>query len=144
MRAFPGMGITNTDGANIFIDWGSVFRTRQPVLRRASLVALALAGCSEGVGRHGAAVPKTMPPTEIGKRIASLPNYAQFSFSGAAFDAGRLYVTTNIGLIELQGTSVKSLHTWYLSDDVVEGPWVDKTSKSIWIQHVHDGALRRL
>ena len=110
----------------------------------ASLFALALAGCSEGVGRHGAAVPKTMPPTEIGKRIASLPNYAHFSFSGVAFDAGRLYVTTNIGLIELQGTSVKSLHTWYLSDDVVEGPWVDKTSKSLWIQHVHDGALRRL
>jgi hypothetical protein len=31
-----------------------------------------------------------------------------------------------------------------LNDDVVEGPWVDKTNKSLWIQRVHDGALLRL
>src|ERR1700730_9313417 len=104
----------------------------------AGLVALALASCSEAVDRRAAA-PKTEPPTEIAKRISSLPSYAHFAFSGVAFDGGRLYVTTNIGLIELQGTSIKSLHSWYLSDDVVEGPWVDKTSKSRWIQHFHDG-----
>ncbi|MDN5002213.1 hypothetical protein ACFQZO_15100 [Bradyrhizobium sp. GCM10027634] len=85
---------------------------------------------------------KTQPQPEIIKRIASLSGYARFGFSGLAFGAGRLYVATNIGLIELQGTSIKSLHTWYPSDDVVEGPWFDETS--LWIQHVHDGVLRRL
>ncbi|SFO67407.1 hypothetical protein SAMN05216330_104108 [Bradyrhizobium sp. Ghvi] len=99
---------------------------------------------SEAAERQGAAVPKTLPPTEIGRRIASLPNYAHFGFSGVAFDADRLYVTTNIGLIEVQGTSVKSLHSWYLRDDVLEWPWADRASKSLWLQHIHDGVLRRL
>src|SRR5262249_49064298 len=76
--------------------------------------------------------------------IASLPGYAHFSLSGLAFDGDRLFVTTNIGLIELQGTAIKSLYSWYPSDDVVEGPWLDQTSKSLWIQHAHDGGLPRL
>ncbi|MBR1091359.1 hypothetical protein JQ621_28210 [Bradyrhizobium manausense] len=107
----------------------------------ASLVAVVLAGCGEAADQRGA-VAKTLPPTEIVRRIASLPDYAHFGFSGVAFDAGQLYVATNIGLIELQGTSIKSLHTWYPGDDVVEGPWADETS--LWIQHAHDGVLQRL
>jgi hypothetical protein len=110
----------------------------------AGLLALALAGCNEIADKRAAADPKTSPPTEIGKRIESLPDYAHFAFSGVAFYGGRLYVTTNIGLIELQGTTLTSLHTWYSNDDVVEGPWVDKTSNSLWIQRAHDGALLRL
>jgi len=110
----------------------------------AGLVALALAACDEAADQLAAADPKTKPPTEIGKLIASLPDYAQFSLTGVAFYGGRLYVATNIGLIELQGTTLRSLHKWYSDDDVVEGPWVDKTSKSLWIQRVHDGALLRL
>ena len=79
----------------------------------AGLVALALAGCNETADRQAAADPKTKPPTEIGKLIKSLPDYAHFSLSGVAFYGGRLYVTTNIGLIELEGTTLKSFHTWY-------------------------------
>jgi hypothetical protein len=110
----------------------------------AGLVALALAGCGEGARGQTAAAPNTIAPADISKRIAWLPHYARFSFSGVAFDRERLYVTTNIGLIEVQGTRVQSLHSWYPSDDVVEGPWIDTTGKSLWIQHAHDGVLRRL
>jgi hypothetical protein len=110
----------------------------------AGLFALAWAGCNESVGQETGAAPNKKPPTEIGNRVVSLPNYVRFGFSGVAFDGGRLFVTTNIGLIEVQGTRVKSLHTWYARDDVVEGPWVDQTGKNLWIQHAHDGALRRL
>jgi hypothetical protein len=109
----------------------------------AGFVSFALVG-SEAADRQGAAVPRKMPPTEIGKRIASFPDYAHFGFSGVAFHAGRLYVATNVGLIELEGTNVKSLYSWYPSGNAVEGPWVDKTSKSLWIQHGRDDALRRL
>lgn len=85
-----------------------------------------------------------VPATDIPKIIKDLPSYARFSISGLAFYHDRLYVSSNIGLIELSGSTVAGVHKWYGRDDVVSGPSLDKPNDTVWIQHNGIGKLFRL
>lgn len=85
-----------------------------------------------------------VPAADIPKVIKDLPSYAPFSISGLAFYHEKLFVSSNIGLVELHGSVVAGVHKWYGRDDVVSGPWLDKPNDTVWIQHNGVGKLFRL
>lgn len=103
--------------------------------------SLAVGGSSHTAPADG---PNVKPAGEIHKLIKSLPNYAPFSFTGIAFYKDRLFAGTNIGLIELKNALPQTVYQWTHGDAVVEGPWADDATDSLWIQRDHDGALLRL
>jgi hypothetical protein len=81
---------------------------------------------------------------EIHKLIKALPSYAPFSVTGIAFYKGHLFAGSNIGLIDLKGAVPSAVYRWNPGDAVIEGPWADEVSGSLWIQRDHDGALLRM
>ena len=108
-----------------------------------ALVLLCLA-TSVGCSRTGMPVePKSIAVQEIPRLIRSLPEYAHFSFSGVSFFKGRLYASTNIGLLAVAGGKAAALYQWQARDSVVEGPWSDIANNAMWIQHGSDGSLAR-
>jgi hypothetical protein len=76
--------------------------------------------------------PKTIPQQQITQIINSLPDYAHFSISGARFFNNKLYVATNIGLLELKTEISIKLYRWLENDAVVEGPWFDSAHNLLW------------
>jgi hypothetical protein len=87
--------------------------------------------------------PDVLPASEIPKLVSALPPYAPFAFSGLAYFHGKLYVTSNIGLIEVvegQPTQVYRVQRDY---SVVSGPWVDDKNQLLWIQDEQTQALLR-
>jgi hypothetical protein len=76
--------------------------------------------------------PKTIPQQQIIEIINGLPDYAHFSIAGMRFFNNKLYVATNIGLLELETESSIKLYRWLENDAVVEGPWLDSANKLLW------------
>src|SRR5262245_57980059 len=106
-------------------------------MKSLSVLLLGLAGCAIP------AVPGPVSPDQIPAVIRALPADVPFSPSGAAFFKDKLYVSTNVGLLVVNGTRPETLHKWFSSDDVVSGPWVDMANDALWIHHAHDNYLRR-
>jgi hypothetical protein len=101
------------------------------------LLSLELAGCAVPT------VPRSVSVDQIPAAIRALSDYASFSPSGAAFFKDKLYVSTNIGLLVVNGVTVETLYKWLPRDDVVAGPWFDVVNDALWIHHAHDNYLRR-
>lgn len=118
-------------------------RTRRisPVIFFAT--AIILSGCST-VRLPSQETYRFVPAGEIPKVIKDLPGYAPFSISGLTFFHDKLFVSSNIGLIEVRGAAAAGVHKWYGRDDVVSGPWLDKSNDTVWIQHNGTGKLFRL
>jgi hypothetical protein len=113
-------------------------------VRIIALFALVLVfGCSDGSPALAPAEPKTLAPGEVSKIAAALPSYAHFSVSGVAFLGDRLFVATNIGLIEVQDRAVKALYRWYDKFNVISGPWSDVKRGALWAHRADDGYFVR-
>lgn len=113
---------------------------------RGTTAALLLLCVFAGVGCSRAGIqvePKVIAPEEIPRLIRSLPDYAPFSMSGVGFFDGRLYASTNLGLLVVSGDKAEALYQWQERDSVVEGPWSDIANNAIWVQHASDGSLAR-
>lgn len=109
--------------------------------------AALLAGCSERAPQEPAALPlepEAIPPKAAPKAISALPSYTRFGYSGLAYFKGRLYASSNIGLLEFRDRKLVALYQWQKHDPVVEGPWGDPAHDSLWIQHANTGTLTRL
>jgi len=76
--------------------------------------------------------PRVLTPQQISGIITSLPTYAHFSIVDMHFFNRKLYVGTNIGLLELETESPVRLYRWLESDAVVEGPWFDSAHNLLW------------
>jgi len=114
--------------------------TRRRFIRVGLVLFLAgFAGCSERVP----AAPRSLAADQIGGAIRALPREAHFSLSGAVFFKGKLYVSSNVGLLVIAGGKPETLYKWFKRDDVVEGPWLDAANDMMWIQHAHDNSLSR-
>lgn len=91
------------------------------------------------------AEPKRTSPAELQGTVESLPKYAHFSISGVAFLDGRLFATTNVGLLELDGSAgLTAFYRWYDDFNTVSGPWRDAANNAIWIFREDDGRFVRL
>jgi hypothetical protein len=87
------------------------------------------------------ATPRSVSADQIRATIRALPRDSHFSLSGLAFFKGRLYVSTNVGLLVFGGEKAEKLYKWVKEDDVVEGPWIDLANDVLWVQHAHDNSL---
>jgi hypothetical protein len=89
--------------------------------------------------RPSSGPPQIIPAAGIRHLVGSLPDYANFSYSGLAYYGDALYVGTNIGLIEIVEGEPSHLLQFQKSDYVVSGPWVDRANQIMWIEdeHVH-------
>jgi hypothetical protein len=65
--------------------------------------------------------------------IRGLPDYASFGYSGVAFYKGRLYVSTNLGLLVADGAQASGIYRVQRTYSVVSGPWPDPADNLLWI-----------
>jgi hypothetical protein len=100
------------------------------------LVLLAVAGT--GATWWLLAGPNQGPPTivqgdEFPQLLKPLPPTAAFDYSGVSFFQGKLFATTNIGLLEIDGSDVTRVFRVQRKYSVVSGPWVDSANQLLWI-----------
>lgn len=124
---------------------GELQRIRQNVIRYV-LITLTLFGVLDVVSGQGdKSEPIKISPEEVRLRIDLLPKYAHFGVSsGLAFYKGKLYASSNVGLLVVAGEALEGALQWFPSDDVVEGPFSDPVRDALWIQHGHTNLLWRL
>jgi hypothetical protein len=53
--------------------------------------------------------------------------------TGMQFFQGRLYVGSNIGVLEFERGSLLRAYQWNKRDSVVEGPWRDEINNRLWV-----------
>lgn len=78
--------------------------------------------------------PKQLAAGQVHVLIEALPDYASFTFSGLAFYKSRLYVSTNLGLLEVINGKVTSIYRVQKQYSVVSGPWLDRSDQLLWLQ----------
>lgn len=100
------------------------------------LIALLMCGCSLiARSQLNASNPRIVSSKDVPSIIKGLPSYTGFSYSGLSFFNGRLYASSNIGLLEYEGGTLSKLYKWYDRDDVISGPWFDRANQSLWAFH---------
>ena len=95
------------------------------------------------VPSRGKSESRVVSPDEIPAVLKKIPSYTRFSYSGLAFFKGRLYASTNVGLLEVENAKPSKLYKWKDGDDVVSGPWLDITDDALWAMHDGLGKLIR-
>jgi hypothetical protein len=108
------------------------------------LIAISLVACAETRPPLAPAEPRLIQPTEIAAIANALPSYTKFSISGLAFLDTRLFVSTNIGLLEVRALHAKHLYVWYEKFNVTSGPWSDQLRGAVWAYRNEDGFFVRL
>lgn len=95
-----------------------------------------LGGCNYVVS-PGPGTPRfhRAPPEDIPGVISSIPYYTAFGYSGVSFFNGKLYASTNVGLLEVEGGKPTGLYKWYDRNDVISGPWADHADGLLWARH---------
>jgi hypothetical protein len=87
--------------------------------------------------------PKVAAATKLSELLKSLPRAAHFSLSGLSFFDGKLYVGTNLGIVEVSRGEVTRLYQFQRSDSVVSGPWLDRSDHLLWATDDHTNELLR-
>ncbi len=84
--------------------------------------------------------PRLLSGAAVNGIVHRLPDYASFSLTGAAYFDDRLYVGSNVGLLEIENGAVAKLFQMQNSDSVVSGPWVDRADHLLWVMddHTHE------
>jgi hypothetical protein len=81
----------------------------------------------------GSGPPAVLPATKLSAMIKALPDYTNFAYSGLAFYKGKLYVATNLGLLEVEQGRAVSLYRFQKRYSVVSGPWLDEANQLLWV-----------
>jgi hypothetical protein len=100
------------------------------------LVLLAVAGTAATfwlMGRPNQGPPAVVQGSEIPQLLKPLSPTATFGYSGVSFFQGKLFATTNIGLLEIDGSDVTRVFLVQRKYSVVSGPWVDSANRLLWI-----------
>jgi hypothetical protein len=87
--------------------------------------------------------PRIIAPQQIPGIVRTIPSYLRFEYSGLMFFKGKLYASSNIGLLEYEAGRLSRLYKWSNRDDVISGPWVDSSHNSLWMLHEGLGKLIR-
>ena len=59
---------------------------------------------------------------------------SDFGYWGLAFFHGKLYVSTNLGLLEIESGNISKLYRFQRQYSVVSGPWADAADKLLWVE----------
>ena len=87
--------------------------------------------------------PKVVAATKLSNLIRGLPKEAHFSLSGLSFFDGKLYVGTNLGIVEVSDGKPTQLYQFQSRDSVVSGPWLDTADRLLWAMDDHTSELLR-
>lgn len=87
--------------------------------------------------------PKVVAATKLSELVKSFPQAGHFSLSGLSFFDGKLYVGTNLGMVEVSRGEVTRLYQFQPSYSVVSGPWLDRTNHQLWAMDDHTKELLR-
>jgi len=87
--------------------------------------------------------PRVVAATKLSELVKRLPQSAHFSLSGLSFFDGKLYVGTNLGIVEVSRGAVTRLYQFQRSDSVVSGPWLDRIDHMLWATDDHTNELLR-
>lgn len=122
------------------LSWFIVRRSKARYGRRAYLmgtIPFALAGmlffAEYEWEKPSAGPPKVFGAEEFHRMVAGLPKEAHLSLAGVGFFDGKLYVGTNLGLLEVVQGKVTRLFQFQSRDSVVSGPWVDRADHLLWL-----------
>jgi Abnormal spindle-like microcephaly-assoc'd, ASPM-SPD-2-Hydin/FG-GAP-like repeat len=85
--------------------------------------------------------PEILSTSKLGRLIKALPDYAPFGYSGLAFYKGKLYVATNLGLLELDEGRISRVFRFQKNDSVISGPWLDTADQLLWALDNHTNQL---
>jgi hypothetical protein len=77
--------------------------------------------------------PTALPTTQLRALMRALPAYAAFSYSGLEFYKGKLYVCTNLGVLEVENGRVAKVYRVQDKYSVVSGPWLDTANNLLWL-----------
>lgn len=61
------------------------------------------------------------------------PDDTPFGYSGLAFYLGKLYASTNVGLLEVEDGRVSHIYRVQKEHSVVSGPWLDPADRLLWM-----------
>ncbi len=78
--------------------------------------------------------PQALPGSEASRLVKGLPSYAPLGYSGLAYFKGKLYVSTNIGLLEVEGARISKIYRVQDEHSVVSGPWVDRENQLLGVR----------
>src|SRR5690348_11145258 len=85
--------------------------------------------------------PNTGPPKFLPSSKLSFLRKVQLQYSGMAFYKGQLYVSSTVGLIEIDGEQVDGVYRFQNTDPVVSGPWLDTSNQLLWAVDDHTNEL---
>jgi hypothetical protein len=77
--------------------------------------------------------PVLLTGTELQKFIDNLPGDHKVSYSGSAYFKDKLYISTNVGLAEIENGEFVGLFRVQKQYSVVSGPWIDHANQLLWI-----------
>jgi hypothetical protein len=82
---------------------------------------------------RNAGAPDVLPASAVGSLIRQIPDYTSFGYSGLTFFEEKLYVTTNIGLLEIEHGRISKVYRVQKQHSVVSGPWLDAADRLLWL-----------
>lgn len=85
--------------------------------------------------------PTFLPESKLAGLIKGLPDYARFGYWGLAYYKGKLYASTNVGLVEISRGRPTGVYRFQKSDSVVSGPWLDTSDQLLWVLDAHANQL---
>lgn len=59
---------------------------------------------------------------------------SDFGYWGLAFFNGKLYASTNVGLLEVEAEDISRLYRFQKQYSVVSGPWLDAADNLLWVE----------
>ena len=124
----------------ILLSWTLVRWFKPKIGRKAYLLAavpIVLAGVALFAmywrARPNTGHPKVVNAAKLAGLIKSIGGYANFSFTDLAYFNGKLFVGTNLGLVEVEGGKPAEIYRFQSHYSVVSGPWLDRANRLLWV-----------
>jgi hypothetical protein len=109
-----------------------------------TLISFLVSGCNLiSQKKFNSSEPQVVSPQKASNVAKSLPRYTGFSYTGLSFFEGKLYASSNIGLLEYESGKLSHLYKWSSDDDVVEDISFDKANHLLWSFHIGRNKLIR-
>ena len=109
-------------------------RGRPPLWVSSVVTCLVVAGLGWATFTAYASAPYHGGPRQLPARhLARYADNENFGYWGLAFFDGRLYASTNLGLLELEGGVPRHLYRFQKRDSVISGPWIDRIHHRLWV-----------
>lgn len=101
------------------------------------------AGALLALGCGSAAPPRVLSGFSLKEQIAALPRPEAFTLTGIGFRNGRLWLGSNVGVLEVRDDRLVAIRQWHPRHNQVTGPWPDEPGRALWFRDSFDNALYR-